>query len=272
MGYALAGACQGGQINMIDYIVDKIGKLFITEPLPFWISGRSYLGHACESGDMKTVQHILDQGDKSYNDGFASAAVRGHRDIAEYMIELGATNWSSTFILLAKRWEYPGMIDWIVSLGPVGIDIYNRALVEICGSCTITSSKKKLEAISYMFDHGACSINAALRAACRISNHNVVWILVMCGASDVNSALIHACKWGEPDDVKTMIKCGGTSYNDGLTAACVYDCIDNAKLMVEHGASNFEQVRCKLSKLPLNNVECMAYLTKQINKANAGRM
>jgi hypothetical protein len=258
MSNALAGACRGGQISMIDYIVSKMGKSFITKPVVRWDVSASYLEYACVGGDMKTVQHVMDLGDKSYNNGFVSATMGGHRGIAEYMLKLGASDVNTALRMLANKWIYPEMIDWVVSLGA---NNFQEVLMCICRENLIPTYESKFEAVKRLLEYGATDINAGFRAACRTRYHELINILIIHGATDINGGLINACS-GYIDIVRMLLDLGATAYNRGLTIACLYGNLDIAKLMVENGAYSFYRTRYMLTNHHTSRPKCIAYINK----------
>jgi len=79
----LHGACRGGKMDMIQLMIDK------------GASDRNRgLEGACQSGDMDIVQLMIDKGASDWNRGLEGACQSGNMDLVQLMIEKGATHCS----------------------------------------------------------------------------------------------------------------------------------------------------------------------------------
>ena len=90
--WGLLGACRGGNIDIINLIIEKGSNN--------WHYG---LEGACKGGHLDIVKLMIEEGADHWNCGLAYACTGGNIDIVKLMIEKGANNWDRGLVIACIR-------------------------------------------------------------------------------------------------------------------------------------------------------------------------
>ena len=132
--------------------------------------------------------------------GLAWACYGGHRDLAQFMIDLGADEW-------------------------------NRGLESACEG-------GHHEIVQWMMDLGATHWNLGLCGACCGGHRDLAQWMIDMGARNWDHGLKFACLGGHQEMARWMIELGARDWDNGLLGACWGGHQELAQMMIERGATN----------------------------------
>ena len=181
------------------FIVDlQITELFDQIPVDNWV-----LEYLCFKNHRDLLK-ILIQKDSNkiinWNFGLRGACQGGHRDLAQWMIDLGA------------KWWYDGLR----------------------GAC----EGGHRDMVQWMIDLGATNWDGGLWGACCGGHRDLSQMMIDLGARDWNGGLEGACYGGFKELAQWMIDLGADDWNGGLENACYKEHREMAQWMMDLGATN----------------------------------
>lgn len=118
--HALYGACKSGNIELIEFVIDKYPTKCV------WNEG---LCGACYGGHMNIIEMMITRGANDWDMAMRGACHGGHMEIVEIMIEKGASDWNNCVI---SGWTGGDRIDIVKFLVNKGATNYGICLVYAC--------------------------------------------------------------------------------------------------------------------------------------------
>lgn len=192
----LVNGCKSNNVELVSYIVDQgasqfndglrcacaRGQFEMTKFMMKLVPVRSELifKMACEGGNIKIVEFIMQQDVVNFNHGLEFACKKeGHVQIIELMIKNGATR-------------------------------FDEGLEMAC-------CEGNLDIVKLMIEKGARNFNAGLEFACKAGHVDVAEMMLKCGATKINKCMVFDFLKSKrfPEDVdilKLLIRHGGTNF------------------------------------------------------------
>ena len=184
---ALERACRGGQLLMVEQLID-LGA-----------DSKDAFSCACEKDHRQIVDLFLNKG---YDpDWGLEAACRGRQhEVVKYLIKRGATNWNRGLKGACAGGD-PQLIELMLEKGATGFTRAFHAAVET----------DELAAALLMLEKGAVADwNHVLAHAVRRQNSTLIKMAFDHGATELNVALSDACCFDVKPMVKMLIEKGAT--------------------------------------------------------------
>ena len=203
--HALLGACQGGDLQIVKMLINKIDNGINMDTHDN--RGRNRLYNACKYGHLNVAEYLVNYGDQYGVEHLYAACRSGDMRIVKFILDHGVKINLYWCLFYACK---SGNID-IVKL--------------IYGSGTICDS----------------DIFIGLTGACRGGNVEIAKYLVERNAHVLNHPgyclLEDACYGGNIECVVYAIECGSRNWNRGFGGACHKDRIHLFSFLCEKGAT-----------------------------------
>jgi hypothetical protein len=146
---------------------------------------------ASRNGYERMVQRLIDDGATDYTWAMVEAAGRGHRDIVDLMLQLGAGPQPS----------------WV----PEETD-YDLAMAE-------AALGGHRDVVQLMLQRGANNYDRAMFQAAEGGHRDIVDLMLQLGATNYDGAMAAAARGGHRDIVDLMLQLGATDYNWAMESA-----------------------------------------------------
>lgn len=206
----LEGACEGGQVNIINMYKHNIHKLDSNFMC-------NCFKNACMSGNIECINYIIGMDDHNsygiWRVGLLGACQGGHIGAIELTLNKG---------------RFIDGSEWYIGI------------LEAC-------KRGHIEAVEYMLSRYTLSkiLNDMLVSACSVGNMQMVEFIISKSATDLeycpNTCLKYVCREGHMQMVQYLISEGATDWNGGLVASCYGGHLEIAKLMITKGATEFSE-------------------------------
>jgi hypothetical protein len=208
-----------GSLELVEWIAPKIIGWD-------WNEG---LRGACQGGHQDIAQWMIEKGADNFSLGLRGACRGGHRSMAEWMIEKGAVCWDLG-LRGACRGGHQAMAQWMIEMGA---DEWDYGLGDACRG-------GYQEMVEWMIKKGANKWDHGLRSACRGGHQEIAQLLIDNGATDLNWGLGGACRGGHWALAEWLIEKGANDWNLGLSGACRGGHRAMAEWMIEEGADDWD--------------------------------
>lgn len=156
-------ACKNGDVELFRDLIDFPDYNY-------------YMHIGARFGNIEIVECCVDRGANDWNWGLVSACYGGHKEIAELMIEYGATNFTESLQICENLEVIKLLVSKTAKIKGWTICMENAA------------SNGDLEIVEYFINRGVRSLDTALLNACRHGHLEVAKLLVKNGAT-----LLEAC-------------------------------------------------------------------------------
>lgn len=128
--------------------------ILVTNIYTIDLTNARLLYKACVVGNKDIINYLLDNGSTNYNSGLEGAAYRGDLELISLMLKLGATNVNGAMIEAAES----GHIDIVLDMLNRGAEDLNEALI-------MSAEYGKLEMVKMLISLGADNYTKALEEA-----------------------------------------------------------------------------------------------------------
>ncbi|MEM3858286.1 MAG: ankyrin repeat domain-containing protein [Candidatus Micrarchaeaceae archaeon] len=164
--YGLYGACEGGHMDLIDYMVKKGAKNFN------WA-----LFYACKNGSINVINKILKCGANNWNLGLKGACKNGNIDLMNYIKNFGVN--INFGLECACKYGNKNVIDYFIKLGAKNLD---NGLYVAC-------KKGYRDIVEYLVNLGAKNWNMGLYGACKGGHKELIELMIKNGADDIKHGI-----------------------------------------------------------------------------------
>lgn len=256
---ALRGACRGGHLHCVKYIVENENekdRVYLLE---------SVLYDACYGGSLDIVNFLIDSFNvDDFVGGLQGACDNNHVECAKLMIEHGADQAKESMYYAIHN----GHIDCV------------RLLIQKFGIGTISTIvvnyedlKVTPDIINLIIDHAnedVLILNKVFLFACRIGDLKMIQFIISKKIKfDINTGFKLVCQYGHSGAFYFLISKIERKFNCYLLSACYGGHLDFVKVLVDRGANRFNEALCCACKN--DHVECINFLIeKGENNWNGG--